>query len=392
MSKLTEFNEQWILQFESGRTWINKLPSPETKRAFLRNIKRYCEAVGKNPDELIAFKIEGLKKVASEKEFQAERLLENYFANCDLTDSPKEMLKNAVISFYKHNWRNLNPNVASNIEKVEPSQRCPKMQDVEDLDNSMTSQCDKALLWFFESTSIRIGTIPKLKWSDLKPTNDQEIPFYLLIESERLKGSGKGKYKGLKQITFLHSLAVEKLENYKVEAKRKGYILNDDSPIFIAYNQKGIVKPLGVPAINVVFNEASLTAWHDLEIKRFSPHDFRDFFQSSLESAGINSNVISPMMSHKVKGVDKHYSSHEIEELKEKYKTAMPYLLPQTVEKLKAEQIMQNEEQLKRITYLESLLEQNKIQFTETVGTLSDRLTYLEKKTKIHKPYFPESR
>ncbi len=337
MSKLTEFNEKWILQFESGRNWISKLPSAETRRTFLRNIKRYCEAVGKNPDELIAFKIEGLKNVASEKEFQAERLLENYFANCDLTDSAKEMLKNAVISFYKHNWRNLNPNVASNVEKVEPTKRCPKMEDILELDNAMPSQRDKALLWFFESTSIRDGTVPKLKWKDLQKTNDVEIPFQIEIEAARLKGAGKGKYKGAKQITFLHSLAVEKLENYKAEAKRKGYVLNDDSPLFIAYNQKGKVKPLEVSAINCVFNEASLTTWHDLEVKRFSPHDFRDFLQSSLESAGINPNVISPILAHKVKGVDKHYSAHEIEELKEKYKTALPYLLPQTPEAIKSE-------------------------------------------------------
>jgi hypothetical protein len=375
MSKLTEFNEKWILQFESGRTWVNKLPSPETRRAFIRNLKRYCESVNKNPDELIAYKIEGLQNVATQKEFQAERLLEDYFTKCALTDSPKEMLKNAVISFYKHNWRNLNSNVASNIEKPEPKQRCPKMQDIEDLDNSMTSQRDKALLWFFESTSIRVGSIPKLTRKDLKPTNDPEVPFYLLIEAERLKGAGHGKYKGLKQITFVHSLAFEKLLNCEVEAKRKGYVLNDDSPLFIAYNQKGKVKPLGVPAINVVFNEASLTAWHDLEVKRFSPQDFRDFVQSSLESSGVNPNIISPVMAHKIKGIDKHYSTHEILEHKEKYKTALPYLLPQSVEKLKVEQVKQNEEQEKRIAYLEGLLQQNKIQFTETIGEMRADLT-----------------
>jgi hypothetical protein len=41
--------------------------------------------------------------------------------------------------------------------------------------------------------------------------------------------------------------------------------------------------------------------------------------------------MISPMMAHKVKGVDSHYSNHDIEELKEKYKTALVYLIPQTV-------------------------------------------------------------
>ena len=103
MSNLTESNKKWTLQYESGRLWINKLPSDETILAFTRNLKRYSEAVGKNPDELIAFKIEGLKSVSTEIEGQAERLLENYLSKCDLTDSVKEMLKNAVISFYKHN-------------------------------------------------------------------------------------------------------------------------------------------------------------------------------------------------------------------------------------------------------------------------------------------------
>ena len=65
-----------------------------------------------NPDELIAFKIDGLKNVATETEFQAERLLEKYLANVNLTQSMKEMQKNAIISFFKHNWRNFNPNVA----------------------------------------------------------------------------------------------------------------------------------------------------------------------------------------------------------------------------------------------------------------------------------------
>ena len=45
------------------------------------------------------------------------------------------------------------------------------------------------------------------------------------IESKRLKGSGVGKYKGLKQITFVHKLAYDKLLAYKQEAQKKGYLL-----------------------------------------------------------------------------------------------------------------------------------------------------------------------
>ena len=352
MSKLTEFNEKWLLQFESGRNWVSKLPSEQTRRVFIRNLQKYSEGVNKNPDELIAFKIEGLRNIATEKEFQAERLLENYLSGCNLSVSSKEMRKNAVVSFYKHNWRNLNSNVASNIQKPEAKKRCPKMDDILELENAMTNQRDKAIIWFFASTSVRIGTLIKLRWNDLKPTNDSEIPFSIEIESSRLKGHGVGKYKGLKQITFVHKLAVAKLESYKAEAKRKGYVLKDDSPIFIGYHNNRKTLAITTPSINSSFDNASLAIWHDLELKRFSPHDFRDFLQSGLENAGINANLISPILGHKVKGVDNHYSTHGIEELKEKYKTALPYLLPQTTASIKSELEATKKQQQKKLDNL----------------------------------------
>ena len=59
--------------------------------------------------------------------------------------------------------------------------------------------------------------------------------------------------------------------------------------------------------------------------------------QSALESAGINSNVFAPLITHKPKGVDAHYSSHDITELLIKFKSALAWLLPVTVEKVKSE-------------------------------------------------------
>ncbi|MGD0202460.1 MAG: hypothetical protein ABSC20_00960 [Candidatus Bathyarchaeia archaeon] len=371
MSDFTEANEEWILKFESGKNWIPKLPSRHTKRIFIRALQKYCQAVKQNPDELINLKIEGLKAVATEKEFGAERQLETYLRNSGMTDSVKAESKNAIISFYKHNWRNLNPNVASDIEPPEAKKRTPTIEDIQALDANMTTSRDKALVWFFPSTAVRIETLTKLTKRDLKPTGDSEVPYYMEIESARLKGSGIGKYKGIKQITFVHKLAWQRLEDYFAEAKRKGYNLTDSSPLFIAYKghfskeeKKLAVKPKRIRvmtqgAINQVYDNGSLSAWKDLEQKRFSPHDFRDFLESSLESAGIDKNLRDPMMAHKVRGVDKHYSSHEILEMKDKYKTALPYLLPQSVEKLKAEADKVKEENEKRIKFLEQRLLDN---------------------------------
>ena len=129
-----------------------------------------------NPDQLIQLKIDGLKNVATETEFQAERLLEKYLANVNLTQSMKEMEKNAIISFYKHNWRNLNGNVATNIQKPEAKKRNPTTKDIQLLKSQCTNARDKAVVWFFASTACRIGTVVKLKWSNLKPTETPEVP------------------------------------------------------------------------------------------------------------------------------------------------------------------------------------------------------------------------
>lgn len=309
MTTMTEQRETWLNSYSSGRAWLNKLGSPHTKKKFTEYFWTYCNAVKKTPDELIALKINGLQNVGTAKEWQAEDLLEGFFAHYNMKPTAKLMLKNAVFSFYKHNRRALEGQTASNIknETPESKKRKPTLDDLKTLENAGHLARDKVIVWFIASTSCRVGTVALLNWQDLKPTGNPEVPYSLEIESKRLKSAGIGKYKGLKQITFVHKYASEKLEAYKQEAKLKGYDLKPESPLFIRYWNKGEVKSLAPKALGLFFDNLSLNAWGDLEQKRFSPHDLREFFQSALENAGVNPNTISPIMAHKVRGVDQHY-------------------------------------------------------------------------------------
>ena len=83
----------WIESFPSGLKWINALPSKNTKIQYATYLKLYCDAVQKNPEELIALKIEGLKHTGDIEEFQAEDLLENYFSKAKLKPSAKLSLE-----------------------------------------------------------------------------------------------------------------------------------------------------------------------------------------------------------------------------------------------------------------------------------------------------------
>ena len=325
---------------------------------------------------MIRLKIEGQKHIGDTSEYRAETLLETYLATAKLTMGMKVSSKTAVMSFYAKNRRRLDPETADNIERGESKKRCPKIQDILELENAFATLRDKALLWFIASAPFRVSTIPKLKWNDLKSTNDKKIPFSMIIEAARLKGAGKGKYKGVKQVAFLHSLAVKKLEAYKQELSRKNYQISGNDPIFIAYRKKGHISALSSDCITNNFSTASLNAWHDLDQKRFSPHDFRGFVQSALENAGINKNIISPILSHKVSGVDRHYSKHEMSDFIEKFKTALPYLLPQTVQKVKAQQQKFNIKQELKVSLLETHIDKQH----HKIETQNQRIQFLENK------------
>jgi integrase len=111
--------------------------------------------------------------------------------------------------------------------------------------------------------------------------------------------------------------------------------LNPESPIFKSYAEKGKKeRGKGLTKFTAVFDAACIRAWGNLDLKRFSPHDIRDFLQSTLESQKVNDNVIAPFLGHRKKGTDKYYSSHGVEELQQVFKNALPFLVPKTVGKL----------------------------------------------------------
>ena len=120
MSKLTDTNKDWLLGFVSGQNFYDKKckDSKDTETIYISRISSYCFNVGKNPDELIALKLEGLQNPATIKEFQAEELLENFLRQDkikflkedkktnkveeerEFTESSKVGLLAAVKSFY----------------------------------------------------------------------------------------------------------------------------------------------------------------------------------------------------------------------------------------------------------------------------------------------------
>lgn len=119
------------------------------------------------------------------------------------------------------------------------------------------------------------------------------------------------------------------------------------------------------------------------EGKGFSAHDLRDALQGALENANIHINIASSMLAHKVKGVDKHYSNHDIEEFLLAFREALPWLLPHTIEQTNAQII----DEQKRIAQLEndlaSIQKQYSALFARTkplIGRIDEIADFLDKR------------
>lgn len=358
-----------------------------TELLYTSRLKQYCDNIGKNPDELISLKLEGLQNPATQKEFQAEELLENflrqetYFRIDDsgkkeekkFTDNAKLGMLVAIKSFYESTrGRSLAPDTGEFIEAPEPKKRTPTIQECLELENAMKCNRDKFLVWFLESCPVRKGTLKQLTFRDLKPLNDKEVPYWLRVEAKRLKGSGKGKYRKAKHIGFLHYYAALKFEEYKNELKRKEIPFNDDSPLFISYKStpSGSRKGLGMVEFFTIFHDASDNAWHDLGKKRFSPHDLRDVISTVLLNPKVkaNNNLTKPLTSHVPTGIEATYENPNDNEdtpnndLLEVFKLCIPYLIPETIPELKAELNETKEKQKAEFeNFNQRLIEQQRI-------------------------------
>jgi hypothetical protein len=98
---------KWLKGFHSGELWFVKLKSQETIRLYLPYLKAYCDATGKNPNELIHLKMEGQRQVGTNKEFQAEELHDIVMTQLAVPDSVKSNISDAVKSFCMHACKNI---------------------------------------------------------------------------------------------------------------------------------------------------------------------------------------------------------------------------------------------------------------------------------------------
>jgi site-specific recombinase XerD len=302
----------WAEKYPEVKRWLAKIQK-KGDNAF--DLQRFCQWAEKEPHELLALKDNPASR-------EAEQLLDDFVVdqNTGFTNSVKFRIIYAVKSFFKYNYRDLaKASGAITLEKVKPY-NMPRKEDLRKLWNWALNPRDKALLTLVCSTAVAKETLLNLKWHHLEENWEKvELPC-LNIPPELLKGHGRGRYKGVKQITFLTPEAKRDLLNYKewIEAKLKRGATPEDNIFLDIYAP---YKPMTYRHLgNLVYDLSKNTG------VPFSLHDARRYVNTALEEIRIPPNWARKIRGRKVRGEEALYSLPAIGQLREKFKEAVPLL------------------------------------------------------------------
>lgn len=307
-----EIIDKWAKNHPKVMTWIAKL---QRKNYSAWHLWLYCTKMGKTPEDLLALK-------EDTRSTDAEFLLDQFVADDTLgvSNSVKVNAIIAVRSFYKHNYRDL-ARVSGNITlvKIHPYRKHVK-EELLKIHRSAQNPRDRALITFTWSTAVARETLTLIKWKHLEPDWEGRDTPHISLPDVLIKGKGRGKYKGVRQETFLTGEAKRDLIDYKDWLIRiKGLTITAEDHIFVELHPP--YKSMSYPTLTKISQTLSRRSGI-----HFSWHDARRYVQTALEEIKINPNWAKKIRGRKVRGEEAPYSRPAIEQLRKAYKEAVPLL------------------------------------------------------------------
>jgi hypothetical protein len=319
--KRSNVMQLWGNNYPEVTRWLGRLQLKETNAWYLW---QFCKWAKKKPTELLALKT----KLADTR---AEQLLDDFAIaeTPEFTNPIKFNIIIAVKSFFKHNYLDLAKASGAFTLIQQREHKKPSKKDLRRLWDYAQNLRDKALITFVNSTALAKETMSELKWKYFEEDWERKDLPCINCPSEILKGHGIGRYKGVRQITFLTPEAKADLLRYKEWIEKKmGRKFEPEDKVW--RNAYAPYEPLNYNRIGNLIVTLSRNAG-----VRFSWHDGRRMVETALEEVGIHPNWARKIRGRKVRGEESPYSQPEVEKLRAKYSEAVP-LLQFTVETTKS--------------------------------------------------------
>ena len=307
--------DHWANRFSSVRNWLTKLNGTKELRAL--DLFHFCDWADKSPDELLAMK-------CSFENIDVEKLLDRFVVEAPLPEGLRFRSSIAVHSFFRWNYKQIQTE-SGKIEYVQKRpQRVPSPAQRLELFKACYNPRDRALICISCCSAIALESMHELRWSHFeRDWCKQDVP-HVSLPPELVKGHGRGRYRGVRQETFLTPEAKRELLKYReYMTKEFAHKWSDNDFVFLSLekNREGAYMPLSYNGLG----NAVLTISQRAEVP-FSIHDGRRIVETALENIGMPRNWIQKVKGRKVRGEDSPYSKPAIEQLRAKYREALPEL------------------------------------------------------------------
>jgi len=323
--------EAFRAKYAPVNDWLNKTARSQfTVVNYVRNLIEYCNWARLNPHQLLDERRQDKMK----GEHEAEKRLDRFVVESELSHNLKWSIVIAVKSFYKGNFEDLSKGCGKISMLRQKPIRTPEEPDISMMIRDAPLR-DKVLLLVLRDTGMREGSLAKLRWfhvwSELFDFKTGDLvwnhitPVLIRLTAKELKG----RYPENQQICFLSPQTVELLLEYKNSLKlRQERLIKPDEFIFVSDHhvkgKKGVFQPIGVKGIAYTVRSAAKRVG-----KNFSPHDIRRLNQTALEKSQISFNWTRKMLGRRVRGEEDPYSQPKIEDLRQAFVRVLPFLAPE---------------------------------------------------------------
>lgn len=323
--------DDFLTQYPELQKWLTR-KEEQTQQKYVRHLMRYIEILHQN--KLISSPTpSGLLELARQRNEESQphiETLEEFQTACEeiLPEDKRSLIYGisiAIKSFYNFKGYPFLKFRGSYDYSPKEKEHVPKLEDVIPSIDCVKHIRTKTVIALESCAPLRMGSLLNLKWRHFKEVlENKELPMVKLIATE-LKGKGKRRYAGLKQICFLTPLARDYVLRYKhwYETKTKKVISPEDPE---SLELKFLITDEGEPITYSGFNTSFEIAKKMGYIFRL--HVWRTTVNEGLMKARISKEHRDVILAHKQPLVESAYTDSEVSKLREEFREAVKYLDP----------------------------------------------------------------
>lgn len=300
-----------VREFECVREWLGERLKLPNWAHYPRELKNFCEFVGKNPDEILAERKKDFKEEDLKAQRRYEHLVKRFYE-----ERRKEVSSNTAItavaivrSFFRDNYMEMKfrrwdfgPRITTHLDYVPTWEDIARMCEV-------ASVRDRALILTSWQTGFREGDLVRLRREQVEgKIAEGKYPFTL--------GWIPTQKEGVLAHPFIGQDAGEAIKLY---LQRRG----DDKPWLFMDKYGGCLKGRYV---NEVVKNTARWAKIDTHGGRIRAHCLRKACQTALQEAGVPVPWIYLMVGHKLPGSEGAYTRPSETQLFDVFKRAEPLI------------------------------------------------------------------